>query len=152
MTSRGKLQNRSVIAHIEVKGVTLPWFHDFHEFLTSCICCSERSQRHSLLFLGWFHDESLVDVRNDTTASDCGLDQSVELFVSPDGKLQMSWGNSLDLEVLWSVTSKLKNLGRQVLENSSAIDCWSGTNSTVGADSALQESMDSSDWELNSNN
>lgn len=89
-----------------------------------------------------------MNVRNDTTASDGSFDQGVELFVSSDGKLKMSWCDSLHLEILRGVTSKLKNLSSQVLEDGSTVDGRSGSNSTVGADSALQESMDSSNWEL----
>ena len=62
----------------------------------------------------------------------------------------MSWSNSLDLQVLGGVTSELQDLSGQVLEDSSAVDCWGSSNSAVGRDSALEESVDSSDWELNS--
>ena len=61
----------------------------------------------------------------------------------------MSWGDSLDLKILRSVTSELKNLGSQILEDSSTVDSGCGTNSAVGTDSALQNSVNSSNWELN---
>lgn len=102
----------------------------------------------SFLGLGGLHDESLVDVWDDTTTSNGCFDQSVELFVSSDGKLEMSWCNSLDLEIFGSVTSKLKNLSSEVLKDGSTVDCWCSTNSAVGTDSALQESVDSSNREL----
>jgi hypothetical protein len=89
-----------------------------------------------------------VDVWDDTTASDSGLDESVELLISSDSKLEMSWSNSLHLKILGSVTSELKNLSGQVLEDSSAVNCGCGTDSAVGADSALQDSVNSSNWEL----
>lgn len=91
-----------------------------------------------------------MDVRNDTTTGNGGLDQGIELLVTSNGKLQMSWGNSLHLKILGSVTGKLENLSSEVLKNGSAVDSGSGTDSVVGADFTLQESMDSSDWELNS--
>ena len=61
----------------------------------------------------------------------------------------MSWGDSLDLKILRGVTSELKNLGSQILEDSSTVDSGCGTNSAVGTDSALQNSVNSSNWELN---
>jgi len=93
-----------------------------------------------------------VDVGNHTTACNRGLDQGVELLVSSDGELQMSWCNSLDLQVLGSVSSELQHLSSEVLEDSSAVDSRSGSNSGVGADSALEESVDSADWELYNSN
>lgn len=91
-----------------------------------------------------------MDVRNNTTSSNGSLDQGVELFITSDGKLQMSWSNSLDFEIFGCVTCKLENLSSQVLKNGSAINCGSSSNSIVSANFALQESMDSSNWELNS--
>ena len=93
-------------------------------------------------------DEGLVDVRDNTTTSNSGLDESVELLVTSDGEKEMSWCDSLDLKILWGVSSKLKNLGSEIFENGSAIDSGGSTDSAVGADSALQESVDSTNWEL----
>jgi len=45
-------------------------------------------------------DERLVDVGDDTTASNGSLDQGVQLLVSSDGQLQMSGGDPLDFEIL----------------------------------------------------
>jgi len=92
-----------------------------------------------------------VDVGDHTTASDGSLDQGVELLVTSDSKLQMSGSNSLDLQVLGGVTGQLENLSGEVLKDGGAVHCRSGTDSRVGAHSALQESVDSSYWELNSN-
>ena len=89
-----------------------------------------------------------MDVGDDTSASDGSLDESVKLFVSSDGQLEMSWCDSLDLQVLGSVSSELQHLSSEVLEDGSAVDSRSGSNSGVSAHSALQESMDSADWEL----
>lgn len=93
-------------------------------------------------------DEGLVDVGNDTTAGNSGLDESVELLVTSDGEKQMSGGDSLDLEVLGGVTSELENLGGEVFKDGSTVDGRGGTDSAVGAHSALQESVDSTDGEL----
>ena len=89
-----------------------------------------------------------MDVWDDTTTSDGGLDEGIKFFISSDCQLQVSWCNSLNLQVLGSVTSEFQNLSSQVLENSSTVDSGCGTNSAVGTDSALQESVDSSHGEL----
>mgnify|MGYP006889529941 CR=1 FL=1 len=89
-----------------------------------------------------------MDVRDNTTAGNGSLDESVELLVTSDGKKQMSRGDSLDLEILGSVTGELKHLGGEVLEDGGTVDSRGGTDSTVGAHSALQESVDSTDGEL----
>ena len=101
------------------------------------LVCSQSWGSFSFLGLGGLHDEGLVDVWDDTTSSNGCFDQSVELFVTSNGKLEMSWSNSLDLEIFWSVTSEFKNLSSEVLKNGSTVDCWCGTNSTVSTDSAL---------------
>lgn len=46
-------------------------------------------------------------MRQDTTKSDGGADQGVELFVTTNGELEVARGNTLDLEVLGGVLSEL---------------------------------------------
>lgn len=77
---------------------------------------------YSLGLFGCLKDESLVDVRDDTTASNSGLDESVELLIASNSELQMSGSNSLNLKILRSVAGKLEDLSSQVLENSSCVD------------------------------
>jgi hypothetical protein len=91
-----------------------------------------------------------VNVRDDSSASDGSLDEGVELLVTSDCKLQMSGRDSLDLQVLGGVTCKLEDLSCEVFEDGSTVHCRSGSDSRVGAHSALQESVDSSYWELES--
>ena len=76
-----------------------------------------------------------MDVWNDTTTSDGGFDESVELLVSSDSELEMSWCNSLHLKIFGSVTGELKDLSGQILEDGSAVNCGCGTDSAVGAHS-----------------
>lgn len=45
-------------------------------------------------------DEGLVDVRDDTTTSDGGLDECVQLLVTTDGQLQVTRRDALHLEIL----------------------------------------------------
>ena len=89
-----------------------------------------------------------MNVWDNTTASNGSFDKSVKLLITSDSKLQMSWGDSLDLKIFGSVTSELEDLSSQVLEDSGAIDSGSSSDSAVGTDSVLQNSMNSSDWEL----
>lgn len=70
---------------------------------------------YSLGLLGCLKDESLVDVRDHTTASNSGLDQGVELLITSNSKLQMSRSNSLHLEILGGVAGQLEDLSGQVL-------------------------------------
>ena len=59
-----------------------------------------------------------------------------------DGKLKMSGGDSLHLQVLGGVSCELQNLSSEVLEDRSAVDRGGGADSGVGADSGLEESVD----------
>ena len=89
-----------------------------------------------------------MDVWDNTTTSNCGLDQSVKLFISSDGEQEMSWCDSLHLQVLRGVTGELEDFGSKVLKDSSTVDGRGGSNSAIGTDSGFQESMNSSDGEL----
>ena len=83
---------------------------------------ARRVDRCSLGLLGRLKDEGLVDVRDNTTASNSGLDESVELLIASNSELQMSGSNSLNLKILGSVAGKLEDLSSQVLEDSSCVD------------------------------
>lgn len=74
------------------------------------------------MWLGWLHDESLVDVWDNTAAGDGGLDEGIKFLVTTNGKLQMSWGDSLDFQVLGSVACELEDLSGQVLKDGSRVD------------------------------
>merc|ERR1712241_869857 len=95
-------------------------------------------------------DERLVDVGDDSAASDGGLDQSVQLLVSPDGELEMSGGDSLHLQVLTGVASQLEDLSREVLQDGGAVDGSGGSNTATAEAPALQMTMDPSNRELKS--
>ena len=76
-----------------------------------------------------------MDVWNDTTAGNGSLDQSVKLFISPDCKQQVSWCDSLDLQVLGGIACKFKDLGSEILEDGGTVHGRSSTDSAVGTDS-----------------
>lgn len=94
------------------------------------------------------NDKSLVDVRDHTAASDGGLNQRVKLLVAADGKLEMTRGDSFNLEVLAGVSGELEHLSGEVLKDGGRVDGRSSTNTAASANSALQESVNSSNWEL----
>ena len=108
----------------------------------------EESLLEIIEFLPTLGQQGLVDVWDHTTTSDGGLDEWVEFLISSDGELEMSWSNSLNLQVLWSISSKLQDLSGEVLQDSWWVDSSGSSDSLGGADSLLQHSMDSSDWEL----
>jgi hypothetical protein len=106
------------------------------------------SEVSAALLLVRLHDEGFVDMRDNTTSSNSGLDESVELFVTSDSEQQVSRCDSLNLKIFRGISSELKNLSSEVLKDSSAVDGRSSSYSRVGTDSALKESVDSSDGEL----
>lgn len=69
------------------------------------------------MHLSTLHDQRLVNVGDDTAASNSGLDECIELLVATNSQLEMARGDAFDLEVLAGVTCKLKNLSSEVLED-----------------------------------
>lgn len=64
-----------------------------------------------------------MNVGDDTTTSDGGLDESVELLIASDGELEVTRCDSFHLKVLAGVSSELEDLSGQVLEDSSCVNC-----------------------------
>ncbi|GMR48248.1 hypothetical protein PMAYCL1PPCAC_18443, partial [Pristionchus mayeri] len=89
-----------------------------------------------------------MDVGDDSTASDSRFDQSVKLLISSDGEMKMSGSDSLHLQILRGVSGQLENLKREIFQNGSRVDSSSGTNTSVGGSSLLEESVDTTDREL----
>jgi hypothetical protein len=89
-----------------------------------------------------------VDVGDDTTTGDGGLDEGVELLVTTDGELEMAGRDTLDLEVLAGVAGKLEYLGGQVLKDGSSVDGGGGTDTLGLLDGRLEETVDTTDGEL----
>merc|ERR1712241_1318740 len=93
-------------------------------------------------------DERLVDVGDDSTTSDGGLDQSVQLLVSPDGELGMSGGDPLHLQILTGVAGQLEDLGREVLQDSRAVHSRGGPDPARAEAPALEMTVDPSNGKL----
>ena len=89
-------------------------------------------------------------MREDTTGGDGNiLHELGELLVVSDGELDVSWDNSALLGVLGGVTGELEDLSGEVLKDGSEVHWGTGSDS-VGVLSLLEESGDSSNWELKS--
>ena len=107
-------------------------------------------ERNSTLLLSSLVDEGLVDVRDNTSSCDGGLDKSIQLLISPNGELKMAWGDTLHLKILGGVTRQLENLSGQVLKDGCGVDRGGGSHPSVGGGASLEQTVDTSDRELES--
>lgn len=109
-----------------------------------------------------------------TSTSNSGLDQRIQLFVSPDGQLQVAWGYALHLKIFRRISSQFQHLehshrlgtrtsdrcpaeGREarerylcgeILEDGRAVDRRRGSHSAVAGGSGLEMSVNTPHWEL----
>lgn len=116
------------------------------------------------------NDEThLVDVRKNSTTSDGSADQRVELLISANSELKMARGDTLDAKILRGVscrakskqqhryralqqlTSQLKNLGGQVLEDGRGVDGGLGSDTHVVLGASLKVTVNTTDGELGYN-
>jgi len=102
----------------------------------------------AMLWSRFLANQRLVDMRDDTTASNRRLDQAVQFLISSDGELKMSRRNSFYFEILGRVSRQLENFGSQILKNCSAVDGRSSSNSSVRRRPRFEMSVDSSNGEL----
>ena len=102
----------------------------------------------SLNLLGALGDEHGVDVGENTTLGDGDTAQKlVELLIVSHSQLDMARDDARLLVVAGSVTSELKNLSSEVLEDGGKVH--GGTGSDTGSVAALlQEASDTSNGEL----
>jgi len=105
-------------------------------------------QRLDGLLCALLANKGLVDVRNDSTASNGSLDEGVELFVSSNGELQVTRRDTLHLQILGGVASQLQHLCCEVLEDGSAVDCGSGSHAPMGGGAVLEVPVDTPHREL----
>jgi len=89
-----------------------------------------------------------VDVWNNTTSSNGSLNEGIQFFITTDGELKMAWGDTLHLQILGGVSCQFQNLSGEVFEDGGGVDGSGGTDTAVGGSTALQETMDTTDWEL----
>jgi len=89
-----------------------------------------------------------MDVRENTTTSDGGLDESVELVVALDRQFQMAGGDTRNFHVLGGVTGELQNLSGEVLEDGRRVDRSVSANASSRGAAGLQQTMDTSHGEM----
>lgn len=76
----------------------------------------------TLLLLLDLQEQCTVDAGQDTTEGDGCADESVQFFITTDGKLEVARRDTLDLEILGGITRQFENFGSQVLKNSGHVD------------------------------
>jgi len=89
-----------------------------------------------------------VDVRDDTTSGDRGLDEGVELLVTADRELQVPGRDTLHLQVLAGVSGQFQNFGREVLEDGRRVHGCGRADAVAVVDGLLEEPMDAAHGEL----
>ena len=102
----------------------------------------------TLLLLLDLEEQRTIDVWQDTTECDRRSDQCVQLFVTSDGKLQMSRCDTLDFEVLCGVAREFKDFGGEVLEDGCDVDGSFGADAHLLLGVGLQETLYATAWEL----
>ena len=108
-------------------------------FVTSQACC---------LLLGLLGEKDSVDVGEDSAGGDGdSAKKLVELLVVFDGKGEVPGDDPGLLVVASGVSSELKDLSGEVLEDSGEVDT-SGGGDTVGVSSVLDVPSDTGDREL----
>ena len=89
-----------------------------------------------------------MDVGDNTTTGDGGLDERVELLITTDGELEVTGRDTLHLEVARGVAGELHHLSAQVLEDRGGVHGSSRTDTVVGVNAGLEETVDTTDGEL----
>ena len=116
--------------------------------VTGLVGSSGAAVSGSTLLLGSLLDKGFVNVGDDTTTSDGGLNEGIQLLVTTDGELKMAGSNTLHLKILGSVTGQLKNLSSKVLKDSGRVHSGGGTNTLLKSHTLLQETVDTTDGKL----
>ena len=97
---------------------------------------------------GLLGEKDSLDVWQDTTLGDGDSGQQlVQFLVVADGELEMSWNNPRFLVVSGCVASQLEYFSCQILHDGRKVH-WSSSTDTLGVVSLSQQTMDTTDWEL----
>ena len=91
-----------------------------------------------------------MDVREDSTGSDCGVfHESGKFLVVSDSELNVSWDNSASSVVSGSISCEFEDLSSEVFKDSSKID-WGTSSDSLSVSSLSEMSVNSTNWELKS--
>ena len=95
-------------------------------------------------------EEDSLDVGENTTLGNGDTGKKlVQLLVIPDGQLQVPWDDPGLFVISSSIASQLQNLSCKVFHDSSQVD-WGTSSNTLGIVSLAEETVDASNWELES--
>ena len=100
------------------------------------------------LLLGALVDERLMDMRNHTTTRNGCLDESIELLITTDRELKMTRSDTLDFQVLGSISGELENLGGQVLHDGCGVHGSGSSNTLLHGNTLFQVSVHTTNGEL----
>ena len=101
-------------------------------------------------FGGFLGQQDGLDVWQNTALCDCDARQQlVQLLVVSDGQLEMTRDDSRLLVVSGGVTGQFEHFGCQVFHDGRKID-WSSGADSFGVVALPQQTMDTTDWELES--
>lgn len=101
-----------------------------------------------VLLLLNLEEKSAIDVWQYTTEGNRGLDESIQLFVTADGELQMAGRDTLDLEIFGSVSGQLEDFGGEVLQDGGEVDCCLGSDTSLLTGDVSEMALDTTAWEL----
>jgi hypothetical protein len=93
-------------------------------------------------------DKRLVNVGDNTSAGDGSLDEGIKLLVTTNGKKKVARSDTLDLQILAGIASKLKNLSSEVLHDSGGVNRRGSANALLRVNACLQETVNTADREL----
>ena len=91
-----------------------------------------------------------MDVWQHTSLSNGNVAQElVEFLVVSDGKLQVTGDNTGLFVVSGCVSSQFQDFSTEIFQDGSEVD-WGSSTDTLGIVSLSQQTMDTTDWELQS--
>jgi len=110
--------------------------------------CGGGSGSGTLATLASLVDEGLVDVGNDTTTGDGGLDQVVQLLITTNCELQVAGCDALHAEITGGVSGQLENLCAQILQDGGHVHGSVGSDTTLLVHANLDVPVDAANREL----
>jgi len=113
-----------------------------------CVSLLFLSIRLLALLLLYLQQQRPVDMRQYTTEGDGGADERVELLITTDRKLQVTRGNTLNLQVLCGVACQLENFGGEVFEDGGDVYSCLCADAHLVLGLRLEETLDTAAWEL----
>jgi hypothetical protein len=102
----------------------------------------------SLLLLLNLEQECAVDVRQNTTEGNRGVNESIKFLVASDGELQVSRSNAFDLKILGGISCQFEDFGGQVFQHCCDVDGGFGADAHLVLGLRLEETLHTTTGEL----